>query len=193
MGPHPQPQEKTLVLTYFLTHTSHLLVFPAPQVHVKKFHAGQGCGFLVLFTKLRVTAGVSIRPGVLGFGGKGWQGEKDVGEDAEVGQSCSVPGEEGGWKKGRQEMRVNLSINNSKSRSAGSTSYHSIRPGAGFNEPRQADMDSSIPDTGRGKKRRKCEFGAPRLGRFHRLRAAGLIQAHVSDASLLCSPGQCHL
>lgn len=34
---------------------------------------------------------------VLSFGGKGWQGEKDVGEDSEVGQSCRVPGE-GGWK-----------------------------------------------------------------------------------------------
>lgn len=35
---------------------------------------------------------------VLSFGGKGWQGEKDVREDSEVGQSRRVPGEEGGWK-----------------------------------------------------------------------------------------------
>lgn len=35
---------------------------------------------------------------VLSLGGKGWKGEKDVGEDSEVGQSCGVPGEEGGWK-----------------------------------------------------------------------------------------------
>lgn len=35
---------------------------------------------------------------VLNCGGKGWQGEKDFGEDSEVGQSCRVPAEEGGWK-----------------------------------------------------------------------------------------------
>lgn len=83
-------------------------------------------------------------------------------------------------------MRMNLSVNNSESRSAGSINYHAIRPGTGFNKPRQADMDSLIPDTGRGKKRQKCKLGAPRLGCFHQLRAAGLIQAHVSDVSLLC-------
>lgn len=82
---------------------------------------------------------------------------------------------------------MNLSVNNSESRSAGSTNYHSLRSSTGFNEPRQADVDSLIPDAGRGKKKQKCELSAPRLGCFHRLRAAGLIQAHVSDASLLGS------
>lgn len=76
---------------------------------------------------------------------------------------------------------MSLSVNNSESRSAGSTNYHSIRPGTGFNKPRQPDMDSLIPDTGRGKKRQKCKLGALRLGCFHPLRAAGLIQAHVSQ------------
>lgn len=89
---------------------------------------------------------------------------------------------------------MNLSVNSSESRSGGSTNYCSIRPGTGFNKPRQADVDSLIPDTGRGK-RLKRKLGAPRLGCFHRLRAAELIQAHVSNASLLCgtSPRQCHL
>lgn len=88
---------------------------------------------------------------------------------------------------------MNLSVNNSESRSGGSTNYRSIRPGTGFNKPRQADVDSLIPDTGRGK-RQKRKLSAPRLG-FHRLRAAELIQAHISNASLLCgtSPRHCHL
>lgn len=100
---------------------------------------------------------------VLSFGGKGWQGEKDVGEDSEVGKSCRVPGE-----GGRQEMRRNLNVNNSESRSAGSTNSHSVRPGTGFNKAKQADLDSLIPDTGRSKKRQKYKPGAPRLGCFRR-------------------------
>lgn len=51
-----------------------------------------------------------------------WKGEKDVGEDSEVGQSCRVGRKEGG--KGREGIRMDLSVRNSESRSAGSTNSH---------------------------------------------------------------------
>jgi len=39
---------------------------------------------------------------------------------------------------------MNLSVNNSESRSAGSTNYHSVSPSTDFNKARQADVDSLI-------------------------------------------------